>query len=75
MAVTQPPRQGELNRANSQPEPIGSTAGPAEETGDQVKPKKGTVTCPNCGRAWSVRTDDAGSTIPCLCGFQIEVAS
>lgn len=74
MAATQPPRQGEINRANSQPEPVGSSAGPAETTSDQVKIKKDTVTCPNCGRAWPVGTNDKGTTLPCLCGFSIEVA-
>lgn len=74
MAATQPPRQGEINRANSQPEPIGSTAGPAEVTADQVKAKKDTVECPNCTRVWPVRTNDKGTTIPCLCGFLLEIA-
>lgn len=74
MATPQPPRAGEINRGSGAPEPIGSTAGPAEETADQVKAKKGEVTCPNCGRSWSARDRDKGTTIPCLCGFQIEVA-
>lgn len=74
MAAQQPPRAGEINRANSAPEPIGSSAGPAETTSDLVKPKAGVATCPNCSREWPVRTNDKGSTIPCLCGFNIEVA-
>lgn len=75
MAETkQAPRAGEINRATSTADPIGDTAGPAEVTADQVKAKKGEVTCPNCKRVWPVRVNDAGSTIPCLCGFLIEVA-
>lgn len=74
MAATQPPRQGEISRANSQPELVGSSAGPSETTSDQVKAKKDAVTCPNCQRSWPVRTNDKGTTLPCLCGFNIEVA-
>lgn len=74
MAATQPPRAGEINRATGTPEPVGDTAGAAETTSDQVKAKKDTVTCPNCGRVWPVRTNDKGTIIPCLCGFQVEVA-
>lgn len=73
MPPTQPPRAGEINQANSTSVPVGTTAGPAETTSDLVEPKKGAVTCPNCKRSWPVRPADTGSTLPCLCGFLIEI--
>jgi len=68
------PRAGELSRAASVAQAVGDTAGPAETTFEVVKPKSSTAICPNCERAWPVRAADKGSTLPCLCGFQISVA-
>jgi hypothetical protein len=55
---------------------VGATLGPAEEVSGVVKPDKdGVVSCPNCNRRYADAARYVGSTLPCVCGFQIEVGA
>lgn len=74
MAARETPIPGSVDRAVSTPEAVGLTAGDAETTSATVKAKKDQITCPNCGRVYDVRASMQGTTIPCLCGFLINVA-
>lgn len=73
MAERQPPTPGSVDRANSASAAVGETAGEAETTAAVVKTRKNTVACPNCKRIFDVGTGMHGKTIPCLCGFLINV--
>lgn len=61
----------------TRPGSVGLTAGPAEETSGLVKIRKvgddQVVECPNCNRRWPNAPRYRGSTIPCVCGYLLNV--
>lgn len=49
------------------------TSGKSEDVSGVVEIERGQIVCPNCGRSRQYQYNLAGSVIPCLCGFEIEV--